>query len=105
MRRLIALIFGAGLGGLAVFLAFHIHVVRTDSDWHFVRKQKTGFADCYVDVRKWDAAEWSGHPLLKDSLKAAGRSEIIKEPPAQELFFNVLDAWKNARQNQGTRRQ
>ena len=104
MRRLMTVIFGIGLGALAMFLAFNIHVVRADSDWHFVKKQQTEFADCFADVREWDAKEWREHPHLKDALRAAGKGEIIKEPAPQQ-FFNVLDTWQNARRNSGTRRQ
>ena len=105
MRRLVAVVFGIGLGALAMFLAFNIHVVRTDSDWHFVNKQETEFADCFADVRKWDVEEWGKHPELKKALIEAGKGEIVKEPPPQELLFDVLDAWKNARRNPDTTRQ
>lgn len=88
-----------------MFLAFNLHVVRTDTDWYFVKKLKTEFADCFADVRTWDVEEWSKHPELKKALTVAGKGEIIKEPPPQELLFEVLDAWKNARRNLETTRQ
>ena len=105
MRRLMAVIAATGLGALSMYLAFHVHLVRTDSNWYFVRKQKTEFADCFADVRTWDASEWSRHPDLKLALKAAGRGKIIKEPAGQELLFNALDVWKSASRNSDTTRQ
>lgn len=104
MRRLIGLIFAVGLGAVAMFLAFSVHIVRTESDWHFVKKQKTEFADCFADVREWDAREWGQHPQLKKALVQAGKGEIIKEDP-QEFLFNVFDPWQNARRDQPTNRQ
>ena len=65
MRKLFALVFGFGLGLVVMFLAFNVHVVRTDSDWHFVKKQKVQFADCYADIRNCDAQEWTRHWDIK----------------------------------------
>ena len=38
MRRLFAMFFGFGLGLVVMFMAFQMHVVKTDTDWHFVKK-------------------------------------------------------------------
>lgn len=105
MRRLFALVFGFGLGLVAMFLAFNLHVVRTESDWHFVRKQKVQFTDWYADVRKWDAQEWTQHPDLTKALVDSGKGEIVPQIEAQDLLLEVLDRWQNARRDDETRQQ
>ncbi len=105
MRKLFALVFGFGLGLVVMFLAFNVHVVRTDSEWHFVKKQKVQFADCYADIRNWDAQEWTRHPDLTKALVDSGKGDLVPRIEAQDLLLEVLDRWQSARRDGETRQQ
>ena len=104
MRKLIGTVFVFGLGMVAMWTAMNFHFVKTDSDWFLVRKQEVRFADCFVDVGKWDVAEWDEHPELKESLVKAGRSGLIPADRAETPILNVLRRWGNAVQQSSTQR-
>ncbi|MBL6706187.1 MAG: hypothetical protein ISQ06_08750 [Planctomycetaceae bacterium] len=97
MRRLFAMFFGFGLGLAAMFMAFQVHVVKTDTDWHFVRKQETQLADFYVDIRKWDHEEWSRHPDFQKALVEAGKTELLPTPEPEELLNEAMRHWDTAK--------
>lgn len=97
MRRLFAMFFGFGLGLAAMFMAFEIHVVKTDTDWHFVRKQETKIADFYVDIRKWDRDEWARHPDFQKSLVEAGKTELLPTPQPEDILNDAMRHWDTAR--------
>ncbi len=97
MRRLFAMFFGFGLGLAAMFMAFQVHVVKTESDFHFVKKQKTQVADFYVDIRKWDREEWGRHPDFQKALVAAGKTELLPEPAPEELLNDAMRSWETAK--------
>ncbi|MBI1310348.1 hypothetical protein GC176_03500 [bacterium] len=105
MRRLFALVTGFGLGLLAMFLAFNVHVVRAESGWSVVRKQKVQFADCYADIRHWDAQEWMRHPDLTKALVDAGKGDLVPQTEAQDLLLEALKRWQSARREDETRQQ
>lgn len=97
MRRLFAMFFGFGLGLAAMFMAFQVHVVKTESDWHFVKKQETQFADFYVDIRKWDREEWDKHPELQDALAAAGKTDLLPTPQPEDILEDAMRHWDTAK--------
>ena len=97
MRRLFAMFFGFGLGLAAMFMAFQVHVVKTDSDWHFVKKQETQFADFYVDIRKWDREEWARHPDFQKALVEAGKTELLPTPDPEDILNDAMRSWDTAK--------
>lgn len=97
MRRIFAIFFGFGLGLVAMFLTFQMHVVKTDADWHFVRKQETQFADFYVDIRKWDRDEWARHPDFQQALVAAGKTELMPAAEPEDMLNEALRTWDTAK--------
>lgn len=97
MRRFFAMFFGFGLGLAAMFMAFKIHIVKTETDWHFVSKQETKVADFYVDIRNWDRAEWDRHPDLQKSLVKAGKTELMPAADPAELLDDAMKHWETAR--------
>lgn len=97
MRRLFAMFFGFGLGLVAMFLAFQIHIVRTDSTWHFVEKQETEFTDFYVDIREWDREEWAKHPVLQAALVKSGKAKLIPTPDPADLLNEALRQFDTAK--------
>jgi len=105
MRKLIGTVVCFGLGMAAMWVAMHFHFVETDSDWLLVRKQEVRFADCYVDVAKWEAAEWGEHPQLKESLVKAGRSDLIPRNQTEGLLIETFRRLGNAARESSTQRQ
>lgn len=97
MRRLFAMFFGFGLGLVAMFMAFQMHVVKTDTDWHFVKKQETQFADFYVDIRKWDREEWARHPDFQKALVEAGKTELLPAPEPEDILNDAMRHWDTAK--------
>ncbi len=105
MRKLIGTVFCFGLGMVAMWVAMHFHLVKTDSDWFMVRKQEVRFADCYVDVAKWDSAEWGEHPQLKESLEKGGRGGLIPRSEPEEFLLDTFRRLGNAALESSTQRQ
>ncbi|NQV23675.1 MAG: hypothetical protein HQ518_04830 [Rhodopirellula sp.] len=97
MRRLFAMFFGFSLGLAAMFMAFQVHVVKTDSDWYFVRKQETQLADFYVDIRKWDRAEWARHPDFQKALVEAGKTDLMPASEPEDLLNEAMRTWDTAK--------
>ncbi len=79
MRRLFALVFGAMLGAVAMFIAFKFHVLRTKDDWVFVPKPSASLVDAYVDVREWGTTDWTKHPQLVKALVLTGRADLVRQ--------------------------
>ena len=77
MQRLMAVTAATGLGALSLYIAFHVHLVQTDSDWDSVPQQKTGLTDCFASVRTWGAGGWNRHPDLKLAVTKAGLSNSL----------------------------
>ena len=105
MRRLFAMFFGFGLGLAAMFMAFQVHVVKTDADWHFVKKQETQFADFYVDIRKWDLEEWGRHPDFQAALVEAGKTELLPTPQPEDILNDAMRHWDTAKRVREAARQ
>ncbi|HLJ12282.1 MAG TPA: hypothetical protein VKU82_13895, partial [Planctomycetaceae bacterium] len=61
MRRLVAVLLGAAIGGGIVFAAFQYHLVRTDKRLLIVSRQRADWHDAYVDIRGWTHREWNAH--------------------------------------------
>jgi len=96
MRRLISLCFGFCLGLVAMFLAFNFHFVRTDSDWHFVKKKSAQLTDFYADVRDWNLTEWTKHPELMRAVVDSGQKDLIPQPSGEDLIGDALRLWESA---------
>ncbi len=94
MRRLLALVLGAGIGGACVFGAFYYHVVRTDKTWLVVRKQRLDWRDAYVDIRGWSYREWANHRDLSQDLIAMGRGDLVTRSVADQLFRGLFDTFR-----------
>ena len=94
MRRLIALLLGAAIGGGGVFAAFYYHLVRTDKTWLIVPKQRLDWHDAYVDIRGWSPREFSTHRDLSHNLIAMGRGDLVGRSVADQLFRGLFDSFR-----------
>jgi hypothetical protein len=63
--------------------ALSLHVVRgrdaaTGKDrWIVVPKSRLAFADTYIDVRAWTAADAEARPILVQRLREAGKADAL----------------------------
>jgi hypothetical protein len=96
MRRLIAMIFGAAIGGGLVFASFNYHLVRSEKNWLIVRKQRADWHDAYVDVRGWTSREWGEHRELSQNLIASGRGDLVKRSFTDNLFRGLFDSFRES---------
>lgn len=84
-------ILGFLLGVITLYVSLHVHVIRTDEGFHYVQKATITLRDTYVDVRAWDAAVWTDHPGLADSLAKANRTDLLKSAASKSLS-NAIDS-------------
>ena len=94
MRRLIAILLGVALGSGATFAAFQYHVVRSDTTYLIVRRQRADWHDAYADIRGWTAREWGNHRDLSSDLIASGRGDLVTRSVADELFRGLFDSFR-----------
>jgi len=92
MRRLIALLVGVAIGGGVVFGSFQYHLVRTEKNFIFVRRQRADWHDAYVDIRKWSHHEWGAHRDLSNDLIAAGRGDLITRSLTEQFFRGLFES-------------
>ena len=93
MRRLFAMVFGGMLGAAAMFIAFKFHTLRTTEDWWrltFVPKPQAALVDAYVDVRTWNAAEWTKHPDLVKAMIKNGKGDLVRESVTSNFMENIF---------------
>jgi hypothetical protein len=105
MRRLIAALFFASLGGGLVYLAFTHHVVRADEGFLLVPKHTASLTDVWADVRGWTADRWLEHPQLARSLIEQGRSDLIVEPATNRFLRGVWDTFRPSRPEEPAERK
>jgi hypothetical protein len=97
MRRLMALLIGIVIGGGCVYFAYQYHVVRTDDEWLFIPKTQRDLANTYIDIRRWSVNDWAGQPELARALMKEGRSDLIVQPQAGNLFDELLRPFRSGR--------
>jgi hypothetical protein len=95
MRRLMALFIGIVIGGGGVYFAYQYHVVRTDDEWLFIPKTERDLANTYIDIRRWSVNDWAGQPELARALVKEGRSDLIVQPQAGNLFDELLRPFRS----------
>jgi hypothetical protein len=99
MRRLLAILLGAAIGGGGVFAAFYYHLVRTDKSWLIVPKQRLDWRDAYVDIRGWSHKEWSSHRDLSHNLVVMGRGDLVSRSITDQLFRGLFDSIREPSSN------
>ncbi|MBC7782764.1 MAG: hypothetical protein H7144_02910 [Burkholderiales bacterium] len=78
------------LAGWAVAIA-SLHVVRTpDAVIGVIPKNRLGFADSYVDVRTWTAADAAAHPDLLRRLIATDKTHWLKHVGTAPELATIL---------------
>ncbi|GAB4146868.1 MAG: hypothetical protein Tsb009_19750 [Planctomycetaceae bacterium] len=96
MRRLFAATFFILVGCALATVAFKCHWVQTKDGSLFITKTSPSLEDTYVDVRHWDAAEWSKHPRLAEAMTEAGHEKYIVRPKPASPVRNFLKGLKQS---------
>ena len=84
-------VLGFFAGAAALYSSMCFHVVRADNGTHMVAKTALTFRDSYVDVRKFDVAEWREHVPLAEALLKANKKELMGDG----VENSVRNAWDN----------
>lgn len=86
--RLSMFCLGFVIGGAAVYVSLHFHVVRADDGTHLVPKLRSTFGQSYVDVRNFGVEDWNEHRELALAVAQAGHGSMLRGVAVQP----VLDA-------------
>jgi hypothetical protein len=99
-RQLSTFILGIIVGGALVFFGQRYHVLRTDRGFETVPKLTSGFNDTYVDVRKFQAADWERHKELAAAIVHAKREDLLGASASDQTRQGIgrfVDQWKSLR--------
>lgn len=99
MARIQSFLFGMIVGAAALYGAMTFHVVRAEDGLHVVPKISSGISDAYVDIRDFDAAEWSEHKHVAVALIHADKEELLQE----SMVANLRNAARGALESLGLR--
>ncbi len=84
MQRISTFLFGVAVGGALVFFGQRYHVVRTEKGFETVPKLSSGFNDTYVDVRKFQAADWEKHKELAAAIVHAKKDYLLTDSASDQ---------------------
>ncbi|MDP6444555.1 MAG: hypothetical protein QGG36_06125 [Pirellulaceae bacterium] len=79
MHRISWFVFGFLVGMAALFTSQKYHIVQAEDGIHMVPRVASGYDDIYVDVRKFEIADWSDHQSVAMALMEDGKGEIVKD--------------------------
>jgi hypothetical protein len=95
MRRILSFPLGIAVGAMLCYGATNFYVVRADDGIHLVHKQRARLSEAYVDVREFDAGDWSRHAELAAALVAENKQQLMGSAVANSLQngLSQLPAW------------
>ncbi len=96
MRWLSTILVGIVIGAGLMYTSFNYHLVHAKEGYLFVPKSSAELTDAYVDIREWNASEWQQHTQLSQAVVKHGRSDLVVQPAAKQLWDGVIDAIDNA---------
>jgi hypothetical protein len=85
-------LFGAVVGGSAVFASLSYHFVQTKDGVQMVPKLTPTFSEAYVDARQFTAADWQQHKNLTAAILRAGKGNIIGTA-AVDQAVQAVEGW------------
>ncbi len=89
MSRFGSFITGIVVGGAAVFGGLKYHVLRTDSGVEVVPKLSATFSETYLDVRQFDASDWTEHRQVAAAVVRAGKQHLFQNAAGESLRDTV----------------
>jgi len=85
-------LFGAVVGGSAVFATLSYHFVQTKDGVQTIPKLSPTFAEAYVDARQFTAADWQQRKNLTAAVLRAGKGNIIGTA-AVDQAVQAVEGW------------
>lgn len=85
-------LFGAVVGGGAVFASLSYHFVQTKDGFHSIPKTTPTFAETYVDARQFTAADWQQRKSLTAAILRANQGAIIGDA-AVDQAVQAVQQW------------
>ncbi len=85
MSKINSFFLGVIVGIVGLYSATTYHVVRAEDGVHLVPKVSSGLGNAYVDIRGFDAAQWSEHKNVALALINAGQEDLLKDSAMFEL--------------------
>jgi hypothetical protein len=85
-------LFGAVIGGAAVFATLSYHFVRTKDGFEVIPKLSPTFNEAYVDARIFNADEWQRRKGLTAAILQAGKWAIIGDA-AIDQAIQAVNGW------------
>lgn len=82
-------LFGLVLGGGLVYFGLVYHLVQSEDGFHLVPKLQPTFAESYVDVRKFSAADWANHRNLVMAIMQAKQERILTSSATEQMQQSV----------------
>ena len=80
---------GLVVGGAIVFGSLKYHIVRAEDGFHTVPKLSSQFSQTYVDIRRFDLADWDEHRTLAIALVRADKGHLLKDSASSSLRRSV----------------
>ncbi|QDU81377.1 hypothetical protein Pla110_31180 [Polystyrenella longa] len=100
MKRFTSFVAGIIFGGAAMYFAFTLIVVQSDSGTFVIQKSAPSLSDiAYVDVSSWGAGEWAQHLELQRDLIATGHGDVIIDSAPVEMIEDVFKAVREGMKN------
>jgi hypothetical protein len=84
-------LFGAVVGGAAVFATLSYHFVRTKDGFEVIPKLSPTFAEAYVDARTFTAADWQQRKSLTAAILQARKGAIIGDAAVDQAVDAVKE--------------
>jgi len=79
MSRVSCFCLGIAIGAATLYGSMHYHIVQTLEGFHTFPKLTPSFANLYVDVRRFTAADWRKHHDLAMASLHAKKSRILAQ--------------------------
>lgn len=90
MRRLMSFLTGVLTGGVLIYLAMNLHLIRARDGFHFIAKAHPQLGATYVDIRQFSVADWAQHPEVAAALVNSNRRDLM-EGAVDQTLGNGLD--------------
>ena len=92
MARIRWFIFGAAVGAGLTMASLKYHFLYTKDGLKAVPKQTPTFSETFLDVREYNASDWSEHKAVLAAVMQAEESELL-EGAAVNSIREGLDHW------------
>jgi hypothetical protein len=90
MRRLMSFLSGVLAGGVLIYLAMNLHLIRARDGFHCIAKAHPQLAATYVDIRQFGVQDWAQHPEVAAALINSNRRDLM-EGAVDQTLGNGLD--------------